>query len=148
MPILNYTTEVSASRTANELSALLSGKGAKRVSIDYDGQGDPVAIEFMIILTGLPVNFRLPCNVDGVYQALASDKNVERKYRNRAHAQRVAWRIVKDWVASQLAIVQAKQAEMSEVFLPYAIDANGQTFYQAFRESHQKQLSAAASQVL
>ena len=58
MPILNYTTSVSASRTANELQGLLGDKRAKRVSVDYNNDGDPIAIEFMITLVEQPVWFR------------------------------------------------------------------------------------------
>lgn len=70
MPILNYTTKVSATRTASEIQQLLARKGAKRVSIDYDPQGDPSAIEFMIEVHEQPVNFKLPCNVGGVQKAM------------------------------------------------------------------------------
>jgi hypothetical protein len=145
MPILNYTTSVSASRTANELQGLLGDKGAKRVSVDYNNDGDPIAIEFMITLVEQPVWFRLPCNVEGVHQALLKQgTKIDRKYRTWPQAQRVAWRIVKDWVEAQLAIVEARQAEMVEVFLPYVIDRDGQSMFQRFKEAQQKQLTSGS----
>jgi len=33
------------------------------------------------------------------------------KYRTREHAARVAWRICKDWIEAQLAIVDAEMAD-------------------------------------
>ena len=49
---------------------------------------------------------------------------------------------MKSWCEAQLAIVESNQAEMAEVFLPYAIDAKGETMYRLFKESKQKQLGA------
>jgi hypothetical protein len=49
-------------------------------------------------------------------------------------ARRVAWRIIKDWIAGQLALVEAGQAEVSEVFLPYVVSAQGETLFELFRD--------------
>ena len=144
MPILNYTTEIQPKRSALEVQTLLAMKGVQRVSVDYDQEGQPTAVEFAITVHKQPVYFRMPCNVEGVFTALSKskDKNLLRKHRTREHARRVAWRIIKDWVEVQLAFVEAGQAEMAEVFLPYAIDSEGQTLYALFKESKQKQLTA------
>lgn len=141
MPILNYTTEIQPIRTALEVQTILAQKGAQRVSVDYDAEGQPVAVEFMILVHKQPVHFRMPCNVNNVHSALYRQK-IERKYKSEAHARRVAWRIIKDWVEVQMAFVEAGQAEMAEVFLPYAIDSNGETMYGLFKESKQKQLTS------
>jgi len=42
----------------------------------------------------------------------------------------VAWRIIKDWIEAQLAIVEAEMVEMAEVFLPYAVTKSNKTLYQ------------------
>ncbi len=147
MPILNYTTKVAPRVTAAQLQATLGNKGAKRVSVDYNDSGEPIAIEFMIEVAKSPVWFRLPCNIEGVHDALYKQK-IERKYKTREHAKSVAWRIVKDWVEAQLAIVEANQAEMAEVFMPYVIDKDGVTMYARFKESHVKQLNAAPDNVV
>ncbi len=60
---------------------------------------------------------------------MQNNKKVPRHRCNQEQAQKVAWRITKDWVAAQLAIVEAKLAEMAEVFLPYAITKTGNTLY-------------------
>lgn len=146
MPILNYTTSVSATRTASDIQSTLANKGAKRVSVDYDPQGDPVAVEFMIEIHKQPVWFKLPCNVDGVYRAMTKDRSgVPRKLQNKPQAQRAAWRIVKNWIEVQLALVEANQVEMAEVFLPYVIDRDGQSMYSRFKETQQKQLTEGAA---
>lgn len=144
MPILNYTTSIEAIKTAGEIQGILAMKGARQISIDYDtaGTGLPVSISFMILVFEQPVSFRLPCNVNGVYESMCKyGSKVPPRLQTREQAQRVAWRIIKDWVEAQMALVEARQAQMAEVFLPYAVDNSGQTFYAAFAESKQKLLT-------
>lgn len=151
MPILNYTTSIEPIKTAGEIQGILAMKGARQISIDYDtdGTGLPVAISFMILVFEQPVYFRLPCNVEGVYEAMCKyGSKVPPRLQNKAQAQRVAWRIIKDWVEAQMALVEAKQAQMAEVFMSYAIDSTGRTFFQAFAESKQKLLTAGEDNVV
>ena len=56
------------------------------------------------------------------------------------HAYKVAWRILKDWVLAQMAIVEAGAAQLAEVFLPYALQPDGKTMFEAFVEHQQKLL--------
>jgi hypothetical protein len=46
---------------------------------------------------------------------------------NRAQAVRTAWRIVKDWVEAQMALVETQMVTTQQVFLPYAIMKDGRT---------------------
>lgn len=50
-------------------------------------------------------------------------------YKTVEQAKRVSWRIVKDWVEAQLAIIESGQAEMGEVFMPYAVTISGETLF-------------------
>lgn len=140
MAILNYTTQIDASKTVGEVQRILARGNARQISVDYES-GEPVALQFSIIYLEQPVYFRLPCNVEGVQKALVKAR-VPFRLQSKEQARRVAWRIIKDWIEAQLAIVEAKQAEMVEVFLPYAVDKSGQTFFQQFTENRQKLLSA------
>jgi hypothetical protein len=135
MAILNYTTKVPVDKTVAEIQKTLGSKGARSITTDYDAQGRTVAITFMLHLREQQISFRLPVNPEGVFDALYNQKGVEKKYKTREHARLVAWRILKDWIEAQLAIVEANQAKMVEVFLPYALDNKGLTFFQAFEEN-------------
>ena len=141
MPILNYTTGIAPEKTVSEIQRILGAKGATRVSIDY-AQGKAVAVTFGLDVAGAPVSFRLPCNVEGIRASLKRDKKMTAA-RDTAQCQRIAWRIVKDWVEAQMALVEAGQAEVAEVFLPYAIHSNGQTVFQAIK-NRQLQLASGA----
>jgi hypothetical protein len=141
MAILNYTTQVNANKSVGEIYAILSKAKVQEIATDFE-DGQPSGIRFKLIYLEQPIYFRLPCNVDGVLKSLCRAKGVPNRLRNREQARRVAWRIIKDWVEAQSAIVEAQQAEMTEVFLPYVINENNQTLFQAFTESKQKLLSA------
>ena len=71
---------------------------------------------------------RLPANVDAVQKTLAKQK----VKADREQAQRVAWRIIKDWVAAQMAILESEMVSMDEIFLPYMLNPDGQTVHQLF----------------
>jgi len=70
------------------------------------------------------------------------DNKIPRANKTFEQAERTAWRIIKDWVEAQMAIVAAGQAVMEEVFLPYVIlPATNQTLFQVFTENSQQLLS-------
>jgi len=57
-------------------------------------------------------------------------QKVPKTYQNKEQAVRTSWRIIKDWVEAQMALVESELADVSEVFLPYAITQNGSTLYE------------------
>ena len=136
MPILNYTTTIAASKTVMEIQDTLAAHGAEEISVSYDSVGQarvPVALVFSIQVGANLVAFRLPCKWQGVLVALRRDPKVQPRYRTNEQALKVAWRIIKDWVEAQLALIQAGQAELAEIFLPYAVGQDGSTFYEQFK---------------
>ena len=136
MPILNYTTSIAVEKTVAEIQQKLARAGAQAVLTEYDSERVLIAISFRMMCQSIMVTFRLPAQVDRIYVLLQRDPKVSRSLRTRDQAARVAWRIIKDWVEAQLAIVEAEQAKMVEVFLPYAQNpATGQTLYQQLEGS-------------
>lgn len=137
MPILNYTTKVAPEKTASEIVAMLGRKGADEVHQQF-AAGRIAGITFVFKVSGEPVRFNLPVNVDGVH---AHMKKIRRDgSMDRAQSERIAWRIVKDWIEVQIALVESQQAEMAQVFMPYAMIAPGKTMYAAFTEQAQQRL--------
>ena len=120
MPILNYTTSIAVEKTTSEIQGKLSKAGAQAVLTEYDNEQVLSSIAFRMMCSGIVVSFRLPAQIDRIYVLLQNDNAVPRRLKTREQAARVAWRIIKDWIEAQLAIVEAEQAEMVEVFLPYA----------------------------
>lgn len=143
--LLNYTTEIEPIRTASEIMGLLAAKGAQSIMIDYD-KGEPVGLSFKIFVNAHEVYFKLPCDVEGAYNAMRRMK-IPPRYTTREQAKRTAWRIVKNWVEAQLAIIDCGQAQMAEVFLPYALTSNGQTLFQRIQTDPSRLLQAGEPEI-
>jgi len=130
MAILNYTTKITTEKTAGEIQRKLADAKAQAVLCEYDNDRVMCAMSFRIMTSHGSVFFRLPANTQGVFKALQSNKKIPKKLRTKEQAARVAWRILKDWVEAQLAIVEAEMADLTEVFLPYAQNQSGKTIYE------------------
>lgn len=130
MPIKDYSTKVDVFSTLGEIQGLLVKHGAKKVLQEFDDDGNVVSVSFMINTPMGMQAVRLPANVDAVQKTLVK----QRVKADREQAQRVAWRIVKDWVAAQMAILESQMVSMDEIFLPYMLNnpATGETVYQLF----------------
>jgi hypothetical protein len=134
MAIANYTTTINQNKTIGEIQEMLASHGVENISVSYIAK-QPIGIEFVVdVGKGQLIPFRLPCKWEGVLQCLR-DENVQQKYRNEQHARRVAWRITRDWIRAQLAIIEAGQAKLIEVFLPYAVNQDGRTIFETFADN-------------
>lgn len=116
MAILNYTTKIDAWKTVNEIQQILAKHKVSHFAIKNEGSF-PVALSFTIDYLGKPLNFLLPCNHEGVLRCLKADRKIPGSSKNSEQALRTSWRIVKDWVEAQLAIVEAEIMPIQEVFL-------------------------------
>jgi len=141
MAILNYTTKVTTEKTASEIQKKLAMAKAQAVLSEYDRSGVMTSMSFRIMTTYGMISFRLPANTDGVLRALESDNKVPRRLKTREQAAKVAWRILKDWIEAQLAIVEAEMASITEVFLPYAQGKDGKTVYENMQDGEFKLLT-------
>ena len=132
MPILNYTTSIAVEKTVGQIQMALAEAGAASILVEYDNDRILSSVSFRIPYNGSLVSFRLPAQLDPIYVILQNDDRVPRKLKAREQAARVAWRIIKNWVEAQLAIVEAEQVEMVEVFLPF--DQNPKTGETVFKQ--------------
>lgn len=124
MPIPNYTTKESSSKTIGEIQEILKDYGARKITLDYDEAGRPINITFNITLdTGIPIYFSLTANISGMLVALKEDAKVPTGFCTEKQAEKVAWRVIKDWIRMQCAMVDAKQATMEKIFIGKAITA-------------------------
>lgn len=125
--LLNYTTKIDADRTIGEIMGILRRHGADRIQVVYDQQW-PSGIMFGIRAGEHDLGFRLPANVTAVYDTLMRQRSRGeiRIVVTREHAARVAWRILKDWVEAQIALIETGMVRTEEVFLPYMLDSAGE----------------------
>lgn len=131
MPLLNYTTKVDVYATIGAIQGQLVKHGAKKIMQDYDDDGHITALSFMVETPTGPRGIRLPANVEAVHAVLTRQK----VKCDREQAERVAWRIVKDWVEAQMAILESEMVQIDEIFLPYMLSSSGQTVFEAYRKN-------------
>lgn len=128
MPLLNYTTSIPVERTLGEIHKCLAGQGAQEILTGYDG-GLPVSVAFSVVLLSQPLRFRLPADWRPILVLLQRDRKVPRRLKTKEQAIRVSWRIIKDWVEAQMALIATKMVTIDQVFLPYALAPDGRTMY-------------------
>ena len=130
MPLLNYTTSIAPQKSVMEIQEKLARAGASAIMAEYDTDGNVVALSFCLKdEAGRDIAFKLPTNWKPVYETLAR-QTVSARYKTPEQALRVAWRITKDWVEAQLAIIETRMVTTAQVFLPYAITKDGNTVYE------------------
>lgn len=139
--LLNYTTRIPCRRTVQECMAILADAGADAVAAQYQDK-QPVGLSFRLASpAGGAHDFTMPVNVDGVQRMLKGayrdgtlrGGRSEAAWTSREHAADVAWRVMKDWLEAQLAIIAAEMATLDQVMLPYLQVDGGQTLYEAVR---------------
>lgn len=90
-----------------------------------------------LIDTGVQqIPVRLPVKIDDCFEVLIREKKKGTKNikATREQAERVAWRILKDWVATQMALLDMQMVRFEEIFLPYIETDNGQTVFERLKE--------------
>jgi hypothetical protein len=129
MALKNYTTQVPASRSVQEIQEMLQKHGASGVLMEYEpGTGRIASLAFKINLNGQDWGFRLPLRWREA-QRVMKEQRIS-KSRDDDYCYRVAWRILRDWVNIQMALVELDIVQMQEVFLPYVVQKNGRTLFE------------------
>ena len=145
-PPLNYTTKIPAKRTVAECQDLLIDAGAKAVTVETDDR-KPVGLAFQLDTPAGLRAFRLPVNHGGVATLLRrvdlakawpaslykSAPKLIPGYLTSQHALDVAWRVARDWLEAQLAIIDAGMVTVDEVMLPYMLVDPTTTVFDQYR---------------
>lgn len=131
MPLKDYRTTIKSGRTVAQIQTVLTEHDASAVSVEYVDRL-PVALTFTLPTTLGVRSFRLPANIEGVHATLIRQLG-NTKLTTLEHARDVGWRILLDWVAAQMAIIESGMVTPAEVMLPYMLDPEGKhTMYEAF----------------
>lgn len=131
MAILNYTTQIDAFKTVSEIEYILMKHKAKSIMKNYEGESIS-GLSFLIDTGRQQVPVKLPVRIDECLKVLQKEK--QRGTKNikatREQAERVAWRILKDWIESQMALLDIEMVRFEEIFLPYIELQDGETIYE------------------
>jgi hypothetical protein len=150
---LNYTTKIPVHQTVAECQSILAAAGASSAAVHFE-DGQPAGLSFSLKTPHGTRAFTLPVNIDGVERVLAAaDRDGEfaalkRKagiFSSREHAARVAWRVIKDWLEANLALIAAEMVSIDEVMLPWLHIDDDRTLWQAYKDREQAALEAGGS---
>lgn len=136
MAILNYTTTIDAFKTVSEIEYILMKHRAKSIMKDYDGE-TITGLSFLIDTGMQRIPVKLPVKIDECLKVLKKEKreNPRKQIKDTwDQAERVAWRILKDWIEAQMALLDIEMVRFEEIFLPYIETTNGQTIFQKLEE--------------
>jgi len=130
VPIANYSTSIEAIKTVGEIQGILVAHGAKAILMNYTDEGILESLSFIVSTPYGDMPIKLPVDAKAVLKVLERQR-VPGRYSTHAQAVRVAWRIVKDWVRAQMAILETEMVRMEQIFLPYMITKDERTLYEA-----------------
>jgi hypothetical protein len=145
---LNYTTAIPAAQTVGECQSILGAAGAASVAVHFE-DGKPAGLSFSLRTPHGQRNFTLPVDVKAMRAVLvqaerggefASLKKSSGRFTSEQHAENVAWRVVKDWLEANLALIAAQMATLTEVMLPYLHVDESRTLWQAYQDNERKAL--------
>ena len=123
-------------KTVSEIEYILVKHNAKSIMKNYDGESI-MGLSFLIDTGVQQIPVRLPVRVDECLEVLKKEKKNSPRSNikaTREQAERVAWRILKDWVEAQMALLDIQMVRFEEIFLPYIETENGQTIYERLEE--------------
>lgn len=143
MAVLNYTTTVDSARTVGEMQQMLAEHGARTVHAEYDA-GKAVALAFTIDTPHGIRSFTLPMDPVPVLELLKrTPVKGHRAAPTIEQAERVAWRILKDWLEAQLALIETAMVTLDQVLLPWMhTDEVGTTVYALYQANAMRALPA------
>ena len=135
MAILNYTTTIESYKTVAEIEKILVKHKAKSIMKDYQDESI-VALSFLIDVGSNQIPIKLPAKIEECYMVLCNEKKNGTKNikATKEQAERVAWRILKDWIEAQMALLDINMVKFEEVFMPYIVDSNGRTLFEKLEE--------------
>lgn len=140
----NYTTTIDASKSIAEIIDFIVDVGATDISQTFENK-ECVSIRFIISNMGNSIIYKLTANPDAAYAILIEQKkriNDEVRQKVKKQSFKTAWRILRDWIDSQCALIKLGQATPMQLFLSYAYDPNtDSTVYERLNEGSLKFLN-------
>jgi len=124
MNLRNYTSEIPASRSIENIEKLLVDLGCCNLSKFYE-EKETAGILFQLMVNSEPLAFKLPCKVDLIYKRMVKGRSKltdDQKIKLRKQAARTAWKTLYELVQIQCDLIMLEQSDVIEAFLPYAFD--------------------------
>lgn len=122
----NYASTAALPNIFAAIEKTLVSHGAKEIVRNYQEDGKVSAIRFTVQTSKGLIAIQLPARYKAV-QRIFEEQGVRYK---EDQPYRTAWATIRDWVDSQMALIDWDMVKPEEVFLPYAVDKSGRTFFE------------------
>lgn len=145
--IKNYTTETKPERAVAQIEELVVKRvNARQFFKEYDS-GEIVSVVFIIPTDKGDLPFKMPARWKNVLRILYGQRSGYTQGQID-QAKRTAWCNVRDWIDSQVALIETEQVKVQEVFLPYMVNQSGQTLFEIMEKTNYKmpQLGSGAEE--
>ncbi len=123
----NYASSAALPNIFADIEKTLISHGAQQIVKDYDSAtGKTTALSFVIKTPNGNLAIRLPVREDKVRQIFKNQGlrwKIDQPYRT-------AWATIRDWIAAQMALIDWEMVKLEEVFLPYAVNNQGKTYFE------------------
>lgn len=149
MNLKNYTSSVPVERSIMLIEKMLNDAGALSIIKHNNPETkEPEALIFSMEIEGKAVLFKLPSKIKQCFDVMLKNYSAKSAIKQSvqqnvlAQAKRTAWKLLHDWVAIQVSMIQIQQVEALEVFLPYAWNPKqDKTYFESIKESGFKLLN-------
>lgn len=145
MNLKNYTSDIPASRTVANIESYLAQCGITGIMKQYR-HGRVVALVFQAPDDNGSRTIKLPSDVEGTHEFLWEQYQGEAKRPRRSkadfaeQAERTAWKVMDDWVRVQMTLIAVQKKSVTEVFLPYIMVSETQTFFEKIKTTNYRAL--------
>lgn len=132
MPLKNYSTEIPVDKTVTDMQKVLARHGAKSITVEYDN-GEPAVVRFRYPTQFGELPFRVPVAVEPVWRYLVNkgqEVGIDRRFRTKQQAARIAWRSGLDWLKLQLDFVDTGMVSFEQAMFGYLTAPGGRTYYE------------------
>lgn len=122
----NYTTVIPVTKSIGEIQEILISFGSQNIIMDAEDKKIK-AIKFTYRIGDMILPFILPVNVENTVEVLwkeyqkSSRRGRKLKSDFYEEAERISWRIARDWIHAQLSILTIQAADFIDVFAGYLV---------------------------
>lgn len=127
----NYTSNMPMNRLFDGITKMLVSHGARQIMFEYGDQGQATGITFVLQMAKGMQPVKLPARVEKVEQVF---KNQNIRYKED-QPYRTGWKNIYDWIKAQLALLDTEMVKMEEIFLPYMVNNQGKTLFEAMEKT-------------
>lgn len=133
MAFKNTYTKSSLENILRAIQKTLVAHKAKKIMFDYDDNGVITGLSFGIEVNGKIMGIKLPARIKECEHILRQEGLLNTNKKD--HALRVAWANIRDWVESQMAMIDIDMVKFEEVFLPYVVMGE-ETLFERFEKGN------------